>query len=175
MLHLTIISLWISARFCHLTCPNDSRDSEWNKSLSTILHTFKCYKGPWDIKTGLGLDHLQWCSVCDPAKRFLESKFGYLPFSNPTQKTKTGTANRWETTNSNPPGLIKLSSQSTAGVRFCCAFYQPQHPVQKCWAKTIVLSQTSMFWLFFIQFSFAGPHTEHQWSYFYMLLLKEGR
>ncbi len=28
----------------------------------------------------------------------------------------------------------------------------------------LLLSQTGMFWLFFIQFSFAGPHTEHQWS-----------
>jgi hypothetical protein len=68
------------------------------------------------------------------------------------------------TLNSNPPGQIKLSSQSTAGVRLCCAFYQPLHPVQKCWAKTILLSQTCMFCLFFIQFVFAGSHTEHQWS-----------
>jgi hypothetical protein len=110
-----------------------------------------------------------------PCKKISWIQVWLFTFSNPTQKTKTGTANRWETTNSNPPGPIKLSSQSTAGVRFCCAFYLPQHPVQKCWAKTVVLSQTSMFWLFFIQFSFAGPHTEHQWSYSYMLLLKEGR
>jgi len=52
-------------------------------------------------------------------------------------------------TNSNPPGSFKLSTQSTAGVRLCCAFYHSQqHPVQKCWAKTILLSQTSMFRLF---------------------------
>jgi hypothetical protein len=62
-----------------------------------------------------------------------------------------------ETTNSNPPGSIKLYSQSTAGVMLCYAFYQPQHPVEKCLAKTILLSQTGMFALFFIQFSFAGP------------------
>ncbi len=36
-----------------------------------------------------------------------------LLFSNSTYKTKTGTANRWETINSNPPRPIKLSSQST--------------------------------------------------------------
>jgi len=64
------------------------------------------------------LEHLQWYSVCDPAKIFLTSKFSYLRFSKPTYKTKTGTAtNRWETTNSNPPGPTKLSSQSTASVR----------------------------------------------------------
>jgi hypothetical protein len=34
--------------------------------------------------------------------------------------------------------------------------------------KTILLSQTSMLQLFFMQFSFAGPHTEH-----HFLLLKE--
>jgi hypothetical protein len=32
--------------------------------------------------------------------------------------------------------------------------------VLKCWAKSILLSQTSMFWLFFIQFSFAGYHIQ---------------
>jgi hypothetical protein len=45
-------------------------------------------------------------------------------FSVPTHKTKAGTANKWQTTNSNPPEPTKLSSQSTAGVRLCCAFYQ---------------------------------------------------
>ncbi len=34
----------------------------------------------------------------------------------------------------------------------CCAFYQPTQSVQLCWAKTIFLSQTGMFWLSFIQF-----------------------
>ncbi len=42
--------------------------------------------------------------------------------------------------------------------------YQNQHPVEKCWFNIVLLHQTSMFWLFFIQISFAGPHTEHQWS-----------
>jgi hypothetical protein len=87
-----------------------------------------------------------------PCKIFLTFKFSNLLFSNPSHKTKTGTANRWETTSSNPPWPIKLSSQSIAGVRFCCAFYQPQKTVQKCWAKTILLSQSGMLWLFLIQF-----------------------
>ncbi len=30
-------------------------------------------------------------------------------------------------------------------VRLCCAFYQLRQTVQKCWAKTILLSQTGMF------------------------------
>jgi hypothetical protein len=42
---------------------------------------------------------------------------------------------------------MKLSSQSTAGgmVAGPFFFYQPQQTVQKCWAKTILLSQTDMF------------------------------
>ncbi len=53
------------------------------------------------------------CSVCDPAKIFLTSKISYLfIFPNPTHKTTTGTANRWETTSSNPNWPMKLSNQS---------------------------------------------------------------
>jgi hypothetical protein len=56
-------------------------------------------------------------------KNFSTSQFCYLLFSNPTHKTKTETPYRlwWETTDSNPPGTIKLSSQSTTRVRLCCA------------------------------------------------------
>ncbi len=36
--------------------------------------------------------------------------------------------------------------------------------MQKCLAKTILLSQTSIFWLFFIQFQVVGSCTEHRWS-----------
>jgi hypothetical protein len=78
---------------------------------------------------------LQWCLVCDRAKTFLASKLGYLPFSKLTHKTKIGTPNKWKTTNNNPPGPIKLSSQSIAAVRLCCAFYQPQHPLENVGAK----------------------------------------
>jgi hypothetical protein len=67
-------------------------------------------------------DHLQWCSVCNPAKISLTSKFTFSLFPTPPIKSKTGTANRWETSNKNSPGPIKLSSQSTAGVRLCCSF-----------------------------------------------------
>ncbi len=63
-----------------------------------------------------------------PCKKYLSRpKFSYLTLSNLIHKTKIGTANRWrETTNSNPHGPIKLYSQSTKGVRLCCAFYHPQ-------------------------------------------------
>jgi hypothetical protein len=48
---------------------------------------------------------------------FFPSKFSYLLlFSDHTYKTKS------QTTKSNPLGPIKLSSQSTASVRFCFAF-----------------------------------------------------
>jgi hypothetical protein len=57
-----------------------------------------------------------------------------------------------------------LLHSSLAGVRLCCAFYQPQQTVQICWAETILLSQTSMLWLFFIQLLCAGSHTEHHWG-----------
>jgi hypothetical protein len=43
------------------------------------------------------LDHLQWCSVCDPAKIFFTSMFTYLLFGNPTLKTEIGTAYRCRT------------------------------------------------------------------------------
>jgi hypothetical protein len=39
----------------------------------------------------------------------------YLPFSNPAHKTETRIAIRQKTADSNPPGPIKLSSQSETG------------------------------------------------------------
>jgi hypothetical protein len=61
-------------------------------------------------------------------------------FPTPPIKLKLG-----HTTISNTPGPIKLSSQSMAGVRLCCAFYQPVHPFNKCWAKTTLLIQGTCF------------------------------
>jgi hypothetical protein len=37
-----------------------------------------------------------------------------------------------------------------------CAFYQPQHLVEKCWAKTILLSKTGMFGLSAPNFNLQG-------------------
>jgi hypothetical protein len=46
-------------------------------------------------------EYPQWwiCSICELAKIFQTSKISSLLFLNPTQKTETGTANSWETTN----------------------------------------------------------------------------
>jgi hypothetical protein len=97
----------------------------------------------------------------------------YLPYIymyvcmyiNLTHKTETGTANRWGTTNSNHMDqLLWLANQKHwvavksyllhSFVQECsnCAFYQPRQIVQVCRAKPTFLSQTDMFWLFFIQF-----------------------
>ncbi len=67
-------------------------------------------------------------------------------FPTPPTKLKLGlgTTNRQKTTNSSPPGPIKLCNQSTAVVRLCCAFYQPQQTLQKYWAKTILMRQTGI-------------------------------
>jgi hypothetical protein len=72
----------------------------------------------------------------------------YLLFSNPAHKTKIRTADRWETTNSKPPVPISQSD-----VRPCCGFYQPQQTVQKCWVKTILLSQTGILYFFSSNFN----------------------
>jgi hypothetical protein len=44
---------------------------------------------------------------------------------------------------------------------FAVPFTNLSNHVQKCWAKTILLSQIGMFLSFFIELSFARPHTEH--------------
>ncbi len=62
---------------------------------------------------------------------FFTSKFSYLLFSNPTHKTKTGTANRWETTNTNPRLPFKLSNQSTAGQQQVLGFAVPRTSLSK--------------------------------------------
>jgi hypothetical protein len=72
-------------------------------------------------------DGYPWCVLSSHSlvqNYFWHQDYLYLHFSsNHTHKTKTGTANRWETTDSHPPGSIKLSGQPIAGVSFCCGFY----------------------------------------------------
>jgi len=67
------------------------------------------------------------------------SKFSYFLFDNPTNKTETGTAYTWGTTNSKPPGPIIVINQleilsrsqvqfitlSLGGAQLCWAIYQP--------------------------------------------------
>jgi hypothetical protein len=50
--------------------------------------------------------------MCDLAKIFFTSKFNYLFLSNPTNRTETGTPNRWGFTNNKPPGpIIMMANQ----------------------------------------------------------------
>jgi hypothetical protein len=86
---------------------------------------------------------------------FLTSKFSYLLFCTPTHKTETETANRWETTNSQPLAPIIMIRQSEtrsnsqilfitlfSGAQLCCTFHQPQQAncANMVGAKTISLS-----------------------------------
>jgi hypothetical protein len=121
------------------------------------------------------LEHLQWCSVCDPAKIFFASKFSYILFCNPTtHKTKTGQQiggglvignhldrSVWYANQKQSSSQIIFITLFSAGAQHCCAFHQPPQTVQLCWAKTIFLSETGIFWLFFIQFYRVGSHIEH--------------
>jgi hypothetical protein len=60
---------------------------------------------------------------------------------------------------------IKLQSNCIIFIiKLWCAFYSPGHPVKKCWAKIVFLSEHSMYWLFFIHFYFAGPYPGTRWS-----------
>jgi hypothetical protein len=65
-------------------------------------------------------------------KHFSDPSLVIYFFSNPTHKTKTGTANRWETTNNKPPLVNQkqgttlrsyLLHSSLAGAQLCCTFY----------------------------------------------------
>ncbi len=125
----------------------------------------------------LRLEHLQWCSVCDSAKIFLTSKCSYIYFFlTPPIKTKTGIANRWETTNSKTTWTNHYDWPNHAAGAVFITFFSvqvlifavPLTSLSKLWKisghKTILLRQTGIFSLFFIEFSFAGSHTEHRWS-----------
>ncbi len=70
-------------------------------------------------------------------KYFSHPSFSYKFFSNPTHKTETATASRWETTNSNPDGPIKavnkynltvfirLFQGSSRALKSCAPFQGP--------------------------------------------------
>jgi len=107
-------------------------------------------------------DNPKRCSVCDPAKTFLTSKFSYLLFCNPTHKTKTGIPNRWKTTNSKWPEWIN-SHQCTSwpfcpldGLRFFI-----QRRMGLITVDFFLLLTTVLFFFFFVlgRFSWTWPHT----------------
>ncbi len=99
-------------------------------------------------------------------------KFSYVLFCNPTHKTEIGTANRWGSTNSKPPGRIVMICQirnteqrldhiyytlfcrCTALLRFLTAMVTRFLPAMATHAimlaKTIFLSETCILWIFFI-------------------------
>ncbi len=82
-----------------------------------------------------------------PAKIFFTSKFSYVLFCNSTNKTETGTANRWGSNHldqslwwANQKHWAAVRSQllysfSAGAQRCCCALYQPRQP------NPIMLSQ----------------------------------
>ncbi len=129
------------------------------------------------VMNALLLEHLQRCSICDPAKIFFTSKCSYVLFCNPTNKTESGSANRWGTANSKPHGPIimmgrseTLSSSRSYLVHSFVQVHSAAAPrtshgtcAQLCWTKPIFLSQTGSNWIFFIDFSCAQSHTEHRW------------
>jgi hypothetical protein len=85
-------------KHCPHTHPLRSEDSQPNKCQSPHFKNqfYRCKI------FGLGLaslEHLQWCSVCDPPEIFLTSKFNYLL--------------SWKTPP--PPPLMKLTSEHQMG------------------------------------------------------------
>ncbi len=78
--------------------------------LPIVMHDHQCLWQHrfifWESLAGLSI----W-----PWKKKFTSKFSYLFISKLTHKTKTGTANRWETANSKPPRPIIMIGQSKTG------------------------------------------------------------
>ncbi len=99
-------------------------------------------------------------------KLFFTSKFNYVAdcFATPPMKLKMGqhTGQRLLIANHLDQSLWWTNQKHSAAVRSYlshsflqvhgCAFCHPLQIVQLCWAKTIFLSQSRMFWLSFIQF-----------------------
>jgi hypothetical protein len=104
---------------------------------------------------------------------FLTSKFNYLLFfwqpRYPAHTRETETANSWEeqqqtiwtkkhyeTPLHKQGGWVRshLLHSSLADGQVCCTICQPQQAncAHICWAQTILLIQTGMFWLFFTNF-----------------------
>jgi hypothetical protein len=149
----------LNERYCRIQIPNllEINDLSWEKLIIFAAddHQIKTHHLLYDyMKTWFLLwEHLQRRSLCGLQEYFSHPSLAiYLP-SNPVHNTKIGTANRWETINSKPPQsetVVTLFSGKYWAL--IMSLYQLQQRVQKCSAKTILLSQTSMFWLFFIQF-----------------------
>jgi hypothetical protein len=80
----------------------------------------------------------------------------YLEFENLENKIKIETTNKWEI--SNPHGPIKLSSQSTAGVKIC---YLTSSSCVKMLGQNHFAEPKGHVSTFLHPISFVGPHNEH--------------
>jgi hypothetical protein len=123
--------------------------------------------------------HPHWCSLCEPGKIFLTSKFSYLLFCDPTHKTETRTAYRCELLianhmdqslwlgNENQGAAVRsyLLHSSLAGAQLCCDFYQPQQSEQICRRKIIQDDFSSS------SFNVQGGHIlSIRWGCFYTVI-----
>jgi hypothetical protein len=120
---------------------------------------------------------LQWCWVCDSAKIFLTSKCSYVYFflTHPS-KLKLGLQIGGRLPIAKPPGPIIMMSKScgSSSSLYYILLWQvlifavALTGLTKLWKiaghKTILLRQTGIVSLFFIEFSFAGSHTAYRWS-----------
>ncbi len=131
------------------------------------------------------LEHLERCWVCDSEKIFFTSKFSYVLFCNSTNKTETGTANTWGTTNSKTAwtnhydGPIRNTEQQLDHIYYtllcmCTPLQQrlvpatvtcPNYVEPKLfsWVKPV------QFGIFFAHSYCAWSHTEHRWRCSYIL------
>jgi hypothetical protein len=111
---------------------------EWGVSqlLAMLLPKVKGICALW--KSFFACSRTLWLFLCTCAqyvtvqKHFSDPSLVIYIFSNPIHKTKTGTANRWETANSKPPLVNQkqgttlrsyLLHSSLVGAQLCCTFY----------------------------------------------------
>jgi hypothetical protein len=97
-----------------------------------LRNFFKCYialqgANPWLLVHYVRAYLNVWS--CTNISHIQDQLFTF--FSNHCHKTKIGTANWWETTDSNPLQPVKLCSQLTTDVTVCSAMYWPHDLVHK--------------------------------------------
>jgi hypothetical protein len=135
-----------------------------------------------ELRTGGdALEPLQLCSICDREEIFLTSKFSYVVRSNLKCKTKTGTANRWEITNSNPlASTIMIGESGTrsnrqiifitlffslAGARLLLCLIPSWVNCKKMAGQKHFAESKGHVWTFLHPIlTFPESHTEHWWS-----------
>jgi hypothetical protein len=153
-----------------IASPERALDSAWKCfshpkfKLSTLFssHSLKPKQGLHICGGLLIANHLIKNSQSSSSQYSLASKFKVIYFIfKPLFKTETGTAYTWGTTNSKPPNQKQPGAAAVntlcADTLLCCNLVPgTRKTVQFCWATTNFLNQTSVFWLFFIQFQGLG-------------------